>query len=75
MPETTAPPHHLRDEIDTLLERLARIEAQGAAISAVADGLHGATASPTLMATVATLERDLTLAARAARRLHGDIAA
>ena len=73
MPETTAPPRPLREDIDALLERLARIEAQRSAIGAVADELHGATVSPTLISALATLECDLTLAARAASRVHDQI--
>jgi hypothetical protein len=70
MIDTPAPPGRLRQDIDALVERLARIEAERVTMCAVADTLHGAATSPTLIASLETLERDLTLAARAASRLH-----
>jgi hypothetical protein len=52
------------------MERLARIDAQRSTMSLVAEELHGANPSPALVAGLTTLERDLTLAARATSRLR-----
>jgi hypothetical protein len=65
---TSAP--GLRDDVDSLLGRLARIHAQRAVLSGVADSLHGAQSSATLARVLDTLERDLALAAREADRLR-----
>jgi hypothetical protein len=66
----TAAPHARREDVDTLMERLARIDAQRSTMSLVAEELHGANPSPALVAGLTTLERDLTLAARATSRLR-----
>ena len=60
----------LHDDIDSLLDRLARINAQRVVLTGVADSLHGAQSSATLASVLDTLERDLTLAARETDRLH-----
>jgi hypothetical protein len=69
---TESPTHApgLRDDVDSLLGRLARIDAERTVLSGVADSLHGAHSSGTLVGVLATLERELTLAAREADRLH-----
>ena len=59
--------HSVREDLDTLFERLARINAQRSAMRIAADE-PGPNAD--LDPMLETLERDLTLAARAAARLH-----
>ena len=67
MTPIATPIHSVREDLDTLFERLARINAQRGAMRIAADepGLHAG-----LDPMLETLERDLTLAARAAARLH-----
>jgi hypothetical protein len=67
--DTTTHPPTLRENVESLGGRLARISAQRAVLAGVADSIEGTT-SPTLAHVLETLERDLTLAAREAGRLH-----
>lgn len=68
---TSAPPiHPIREDVDGLIARLTRISALRVQIGAIADDLHGHDHSATLAAALATLERDLTLTARSAGRIH-----
>jgi hypothetical protein len=60
----------LREQVDALAGRLARIDANRIVLCGVADSLGGAHTSPTLADVLDRLERDLTLAAREAGRLH-----
>jgi hypothetical protein len=62
--------HDLREDVEELLGRLARINAQRGTLTAVAGSLHGAQASPTLATVLDQVEHDLTLAARDAGRVR-----
>jgi hypothetical protein len=56
-----------REDVDLLFERLARINAQRNTLRVAADEPDGHSGLDSMLET---LERDLTLAARAAARLH-----
>ena len=68
----SVPTHDLRDELDGLLARLARINAARSTMRITADdpGCSPSTLDPMLD----TLERELTLAARASAHLHDRVA-
>ena len=69
----STPTHDLREELDGLLARLARINAARSTMRITADdpGCSSGTLDPMLD----TLERELTLAARATAHLHDRVAA
>ena len=62
--------HDLREDVDELLGRLARIDAQRVMLVAVADSLGGAESSRKLAAVLDQVQRDLMLASREAGRVH-----
>jgi hypothetical protein len=60
-------PQDLREDVDELVERLARIDGHRVVLRGVADSLDG---SHTLASVLDQLERDLTLTARQTDRLR-----
>lgn len=70
MTPITASTHSLQEDLDALFRRLARINAQRTAMRFAVDDAEAA-----LDPMLDTLERDLTLAARAAASLHDRVAA
>jgi hypothetical protein len=60
----------LREDVDSLLIRLARLDAHRVTLRSVADSLQGDGTSPTLAAVLDTLERDLMLATFEVNRVH-----
>lgn len=68
--EPTAHATDLREDVDALLLRLARLDAHRVTLRGVADSLQGSDASPTLADVLDTLERDLMLATFEVNRVH-----
>lgn len=66
----TTPTLPIHDEIDALIDRLARLNALRMQISAIAGDLHADDQSSALAEALSTLERDLTLTARTAGRIQ-----
>jgi hypothetical protein len=62
----------LREDVDSLLIRLARLDAHRVTLRSVADSLQGDGTSP-LAAVLDTLERDLMLATFEVNRVHARV--